>query len=66
MGHKSELCQASGSMKELFQFSMLQRFRQNKDLKSFDKSKPQPMPQYQDDSDGENDMNQLNIKVAAS
>ena len=40
LGHKSELDQKNGSLNAMHKFSMLQRFRQNKDFKAVDKYKP--------------------------
>lgn len=40
LGHKSELDKEQGSLKAMHKFSMLQRFRGNKDLKAVDKYKP--------------------------
>ena len=40
LGHKSELEKESGSLTNLHQFSMLQRFRQSKDFKAPDRYKP--------------------------
>jgi len=40
LGHKSELSFEQGSLKSLHKFSMLQRFRQSKDLKAQDSYKP--------------------------
>lgn len=38
-GHKAELDKDQGGLKSMHQFSMLQRFRQNKSLKEVDKFK---------------------------
>lgn len=40
LGHKSELDLESGSLSDVFQFSMLQRFRKGKDFRAADKYKP--------------------------
>ena len=40
MGHKSELDKDQGSLASMHKFSMLQRFRDNRDLKAVDKYKP--------------------------
>ena len=43
MAHKSELCNEQGGLKSLQQFSMLQRFRNNKDFRQPDRYKPKNM-----------------------
>jgi len=40
LGHKSEIGTDSGSLKSVFEYSMLQRFRQNKNFRQIDKYKP--------------------------
>ena len=39
LGHKSEIDNKSGSLKQIHQFSMLQRFRKGKDMKAPDRYK---------------------------
>ena len=40
MGHKSELNSDQGGLDSMHQYSMLQRFRANRDFKAVDKYKP--------------------------
>ena len=40
LGHKSELNKEQGSLSAMHKFTMLQRFRQNRDLRAVDKYKP--------------------------
>ena len=42
LGHKSELSVESGGLKSAHGLSMLQRFRQGRDLREYDKYKPKP------------------------
>jgi len=52
MAHKSELSKESGGLNHMHKFSMLQRFRQNKDFKAPDRYRPKVI-------DGETDIKAL-------
>ena len=56
-GLKSKQLLVEEAIDTVHQFSMLQRFRQNKDFKAIDKTKPLPVPQSDSESSDEEDEN---------
>jgi hypothetical protein len=48
LGHKSELDHESGGLTDVYQFSMLQRFRRNCDFKAPDRYKPKNVDEIQE------------------
>jgi hypothetical protein len=55
IGLKSKAALGENAIEDIHGYSMLQRFRQDRDMNAFDRSKPQPMPASDDSEDSEED-----------
>jgi len=63
MAHKSELEKGQGGLGNMYQFSMLQRFRQQRDFRAPDKYKPRVVDEDTDYKSRENEWFKQNVQT---